>query len=53
MSINIDKFPIIMSCLTYETCGPTISTCSVLYMRHALAKGLRIPTSAFAIIGGA
>ncbi len=42
VSIDIDKFSITMSCLTYETCGPTTRTCSVSYMRHPVVKGLSV-----------
>ncbi len=41
LSINIDKFSITLSCLTFETSGPTVTTCGVSYMRHAVVKGLR------------
>ncbi len=40
LSIDINKFPITMSCLTYDTCGPTMRTCGVSFMRHAVVKGL-------------
>ncbi len=40
LSIDINKFPILMSRLTYETCGLRMRTCGVSYMRHEVVKGL-------------